>query len=492
MIILVTGASHAGKTLLAQKLLERYHYPYLSIDHLKMGLIRSGHTDLTAMSPEAELTAYLWPIVREMVKTAIENGQNLIVEGCYIPFEWEKDFDEPYRRQIRCIRLIMSERYIRSHFEDIRTFANVIENRLDDSDCTPETVLEENLYQLAQCEALGLEYVYIDERYDPETFCPCLETQRLRLRKMTGDDFEALYRVLGDADIMRYYPYPFDEKLVRRWIEKNIERYCIFGFGLWAVCLKDTGEMIGDCGLTMQNINGTICPEIGYHIRGDMQRKGYASEAARAVRDWAFANTPFESVFSYMKKENIASRATAESIGMSLKYEYTDAENETVSVCGISRVEWTRFPELRFVRLTEKPFLKEQAAEWFHEKWGIPTQAYLDCMEECILGKTPFDWFLCLKEGRIVGGLGVIENDFHDRKDLAPNVCAVYTEPDFRRRGIAGRLLKLAVTSMREKGISPLYLLSDHTGFYERYGWEFLCMAQGDGEEEPSRMYVHR
>ena len=136
MIILITGASHTGKTLLAQKLLEKYKYPYLSIDHLKMGLIRSGNTQLTPVSSDTELTDFLWPIVREIVKTAIENRQNLIVEGCYIPFDWKKDFSDKYCKEIRCYCLVMSENYIRTHFNDIKQFASTIEKRLDDEDCT--------------------------------------------------------------------------------------------------------------------------------------------------------------------------------------------------------------------------------------------------------------------------------------------------------------------------------------------------------------------
>ena len=164
-----------------------------------------------------------------------------------------------------------------------------------------------------------------------------LETERLFLREMTPDDFEALYQVLADSGIMQHYPYTFDEVRVRHWIDKNLERYRIFGFGLWAVCLKDTGEMIGDCGLTMQNINGSIKPEIGYHIAKRFQRQGYAKEAAGAVRDWTFANTPFRMVFSYMKKANIASSATAKSIGMTLAEEYTDDEKEVTTVYAVER-----------------------------------------------------------------------------------------------------------------------------------------------------------
>ena len=166
MIILITGSSHTGKTALAQKLLERYKYPYLSIDHLKMGLIRSNHTTLTPLSDDDALTAYLWPIVREMIKTAIENNQNLIVEGCYIPFDWKKDFEQEYLDNIKYYCLIMSENYIRNHFSDIKKFANVIENRLDDSDCTLESVLNDNAKTLELAKKHNVNYVLIDEKYE--------------------------------------------------------------------------------------------------------------------------------------------------------------------------------------------------------------------------------------------------------------------------------------------------------------------------------------
>ena len=164
-----------------------------------------------------------------------------------------------------------------------------------------------------------------------------LETERLFLRELTADDFDALYEVLADSDIMQHYPYTFDESRVRNWINKSIERYEIFGFGLWAVCLKETDEMIGDCGLTMQNINGMIKPEIGYHINKRYQRQGYAKEAARACRDWAFENTPFNILYSYMKKKNVASIATAMANGMSKVDEYTDEENELTVVYAIKK-----------------------------------------------------------------------------------------------------------------------------------------------------------
>ena len=147
---------------------------------------------------------------------------------------------------------------------------------------------------------------------------------------------------------------------------------------------------------------------------------------------------------------------------------------------------------LKYINLREMPELKETAADWFYNKWGIPKEAYLECMENYLSGKTELGWFLCLDKDRIVGGMGVIENDFHDRKDLSPNVCAVYTEEAYRKQGIAGKLLNMTVDDLRSKGITPVYLVTDHTGFYERYGWEFLCLVQGDGEPDMTRMYIHR
>ena len=165
MIILIGGASHTGKTLLAQHLLEKYHYPYLSIDHLKMGLIRSGQTELTPMDDD-KLTNYLWPIVREMIKTAIENRQNLIVEGCYIPFDWEKDFDEGYRKEIRYMCLIMSRQYIETHIADIKNHAGDIEDRMDDSGLNAQELIRENEQNLELCRQYGCEYILIDDEYN--------------------------------------------------------------------------------------------------------------------------------------------------------------------------------------------------------------------------------------------------------------------------------------------------------------------------------------
>lgn len=165
MIVLITGASHTGKTALAQRLLEKYNYPYLSIDHLKMGLIRSGCTQFTP-EDDNELTVFLWPIMREMIKTAIENKQNLIIEGCYIPFDWSEGFAKEYLEHIKYYCLVMSENYIKKHFADIKRYANVIESRFDDEWCSMENVLEDNAQFLALAQKYGANYVLIDDEYE--------------------------------------------------------------------------------------------------------------------------------------------------------------------------------------------------------------------------------------------------------------------------------------------------------------------------------------
>lgn len=165
MVILIGGCSHAGKTVLAQRLLEKYHYPYLSIDHLKMGLIRSGMTELAA-EDDGQLTEYLWPILREIIKTAIENQQNLVIEGCYIPFDWKNSFSDSYLTHIRYFCLIMTEGYVNRHFEDIKAYANAIEQRKDDSFCTKEMLIKENAMNLKACKKNHCEYLLIADAYN--------------------------------------------------------------------------------------------------------------------------------------------------------------------------------------------------------------------------------------------------------------------------------------------------------------------------------------
>ena len=323
-----------------------------------------------------------------------------------------------------------------------------------------------------------------------------IETERLLLREYTMEDFEALYEILSDAETMQHYPKPYDEEMTKHWIEWNMQNYKKYGFGIWAVVLKETGEFIGDCGMTLQNIDGEMLPEIGYHIHKKYWRKGFGSEAARAVRDWAFENTEYDSLYSYMKYTNVGSYSTAIANGMKKIKEYPDEKNKISYAYAITRKEWEKVKSMincEIISLIDKPEMKDKMAEWFHEKWGIPKEAYQESMTECVTRKMSVpQWYVVMEDTRIIGGLGVIENDFHDRKDLAPNVCAVYTEADKRGMGIAGALLNHVCKDMSARGINTLYLVTNHTSFYERYGWKFLCMVQCDGEEEPSRMYVHR
>lgn len=165
MVILITGSTHAGKTLTAQRLLEKYKYPYLSVDHLKMGLIRSGNTGLTPEDDD-KLTEYLWPIIKEIIKTAVENEQNLIIEGCYMPFDWKNGIEKRYLENIKYYCLIMTENYIKEHFGDIKKYACAIERRIDDSFLSREKLIAENAANLRMCKKYGCDYILIDNQYN--------------------------------------------------------------------------------------------------------------------------------------------------------------------------------------------------------------------------------------------------------------------------------------------------------------------------------------
>ncbi len=197
-----------------------------------------------------------------------------------------------------------------------------------------------------------------------------------------------------------------------------------------------------------------------------------------------------------MKYTNVGSYSTAIAIGMTKVKEYPDNKNGMSYTYAIRREESVfggkKMDGYVYVTLRQEPQLKDRAAAWFQSKWGVPQEAYLECMDAYLDNETVYGWYLCLDEDRIIGGCGEIENDFHNRKDLTPNVCAVYTEEGYRCKGIAGHLLQIVVDDLKSKAISPVYLLTDHTGFYERYGWEFFCMVQGDDEPDMSRMYIHR
>ena len=289
-----------------------------------------------------------------------------------------------------------------------------------------------------------------------------------------------------------------DKKVLETFVCQYAETIEAFDFSsypgrrdLFAIRLKETGRLIGIILYFDENENAC---EIGYGIGSDYWGKGYGTEAVRCFLKYLFREKGFRSVYASFFTGNEASRRVMEKCGM--RYSHF-SENELTYLDIPRDLTYYRItkdgePTLRFCTLRDCPEQMEPVARWFHSKWRVPAEAYLSCMRAYLNRETEYGWYLCLDGDQIVGGLGVIENDFHDRRDLTPNVCAVYTEEAWRGRGIAGRLLNIVVEDVRAKGVSPLYLVTDHTDFYERYGWEFLCMVCFDGEPEPSRMYIHR
>ena len=308
-----------------------------------------------------------------------------------------------------------------------------------------------------------------------------METERLIIDQIKETDKENYFINISH-----------DKKVLETFICRYADSLEDFDFSsypgrqdLFAIRLKETGRLIG---IILYFDEKEDSCEIGYGIGSAFWNQGYATEAVRRFLEYLFREKGMQTVYASFFTGNDASRRVMEKSGMTFDHfsekelTYLDVERD-LTYYAIHR---------KYITLRDEPELKDAAAAWFHSKWGVPEQAYLDCMTAYLNRETEYGWYLCLDGDRIIGGMGVIENDFHDRKDLMPNVCAVYTEEAYRGQGIAGRLLNIVVEDMRSKGISPLYLVTDHTGFYERYGWEFFCMVQGDGEPGMTRMYVHR
>jgi len=307
-------------------------------------------------------------------------------------------------------------------------------------------------YRIDTKKALS-EHSDLEERVAPFR----LETGRLVLREMTMEDYEALYAVFSDRDNMRHYPYIFDEERVRGWIARNQTRYQQYGFGLWAVCLKETGEVIGDCGLTLQNIDGELLPEIGYHIRADLQRKGYAKEAAEAVRDWTFRNTSFPAIYSYCKYTNEASYKTAESIGMAFLREFPDEAN------GITRVSILRRKEV--VPCTDRVWLlSEEAYNLYAPCMYEPTYGKYNEMMTSLLQSQEVEIYVYRTE-HYAAGMLVLEV-----KDASAEITGIAVDPGCRHFGIGRKLVKQAMESGR---ITKLYAETDEegVGFYRGCGF---------------------
>lgn len=317
MIVLITGASHTGKTVLAQKLLEKYRFPYLSIDHLKMGLIRSGNTGLTP-EDDAGLEKYLWPIVREIIKTAVENRQNLIIEGCYIPFDWKKDFNDGYLAHIRYYCLVMSRDYILNNFALIKRHASEIECRRDDSFCTEELLLADNRRFREQCEKNGFRPVVIDGAYSPDVDLNVVtESGRLVFTLMSGRDFPHVASMLKDPEVMYAWEKTFTDGEVREWISLREANYLRYGYDYFLAVKKDTGDVVGQAGLLAENIGGKTVCGLGYILNRKFMKQGYGTECARAMMDYAFRYLGKDEVFAAIRPENTASRKVAERLGMS-------------------------------------------------------------------------------------------------------------------------------------------------------------------------------
>ena len=298
---------------------------------------------------------------------------------------------------------------------------------------------------------------------------------------------------IREADKEDYYiNISHDKRVLETFICRYADTLEDFDFSsypgrqdLFAIRLKETGRLIG---IILYFDEKEDSCEIGYGIGSAFWNQGYATEAVRRFLEYLFREKGMRTVYASFFTGNDASRRVMEKCGMS----YDHFSEKELTYLGIDRDLTYYAIHRKFITLRDEPELKDAAAEWFNSKWGVPKQAYLDYMTAYLNRETEYGWYLCLNGDRIIGGLGVIENDFHDRKDLTPNVCAVYTEEANRGQGIAGRLLNMVLEDMRSKGISPLYLVTDHTGFYERYGWEFFCRVQGDGEPGMTRMYVHR
>lgn len=309
MIILITGASHTGKTILAQRMLEKYKYPYLSIDHLKMGLIRSGNTGLTPADDD-KLTVCLWPIVREMIKTAVENRQNLIVEGCYVPFDWRKDFDERYLSSIRFVCLAMTEKYIDDHFDEIKKHAFDIEKRLDDTGLTAEGLKRDNSFVTEGFLKNGESVTLIEDDYEKAVAAllegqsdKVIETKRLKIYPASSAQMKALIAAERNEELKAAYTEMSEGALAhpdqREW------------YAIWMIELKD-GTHIGDLcfkGL----INGVA--EIGYGITEEYQNQGYATEAVGAVVNWALKQSGVTRIEAETEPDNNASRRVLEKCG---------------------------------------------------------------------------------------------------------------------------------------------------------------------------------
>ncbi len=304
-----------------------------------------------------------------------------------------------------------------------------------------------------------------------------IETDRLLLREYTMDDFDALYEILSDPETMQHYPAPYDEARTRYWIEWSLENYAKYGFGLWAVVLKETGEFIGDCGITIQNIDGEMLPEIGYHIHKKYWRRGFAKEAARAVRDWAFRNTKYDTLYSYMKHTNIGSWSTAMANGMRKVKEYPDPKNTISYAFAITRSEWETLTRVTIREIEEKDYLPV-AAIW-RDVLDLPTATDGIVAEtyEKMKADSRYRTFVAETDGKVVGVAATVWvlAIGHPNGYIKMNGLGVL--PEYRHQGIGLLLMNRVEKLSRECGAPYIGLASgikrtEAHDFYEHMGYQ--------------------
>ena len=303
-----------------------------------------------------------------------------------------------------------------------------------------------------------------------------IETERLILREYTPDDFDALYEIMSDPETMQHYPAPFDEARTRNWIDWNLDNYKKYGFGLWAVVLKETGEFIGDCGITIQNIDGEMLPEIGYHIHKKYWRRGFAKEAARAVRDWVFRNTEYDTVYSYMKYTNIGSYSTALANGMRKVKEYPDPKNTVSYAYAITRREWETLMKVTVREIEERDYLPV-AAIW-RDVLDIPNatdDAVAETYEK-MKHDSRYRTFVAETDGKVVGLVTTAEVLAIGHPDGYLKMNGLGVLPEYRGQGIGKLLLDRVEKLARETGTLYIGLASgmgrtEAHSFYEHLGY---------------------
>lgn len=297
-----------------------------------------------------------------------------------------------------------------------------------------------------------------------------IETERLLLREYTADDFDALYEILSDPETMRHYPAPFDAAQTRRWIDWNLENYAKYGYGLWAVVLKETGQFIGDCGITIQCIDGEMLPEIGYHIHKKFQRQGFAKEAARAVRDWGFRHTQYDTFYSYMKYTNLASQATAAANGMRKVKEYPDPKNTISCAYAITRPEWERSFRTDFRIVPAAAADTDAVLRLYREQIGrafCPWNMYYPG-PETIENDLSRDALFVMKNeaGGILAAISVEEDEDMDRLECwdpslqpAGEYARLAVTPAYQNRGLARKMVSHVLDVLKERGFKSVHIL---------------------------------